>query len=165
MTCTNKTREFNLLDTNLIHGKSVGANKKDKTTIIKALLTAPTKFVEFFDEIISDKARLSAIEKKKGLILASDINITSFTQELILKFLNINKKKNFISKFEKVALEKLNNSFSTEILTFVFKCDDCQNKIDNINRKCLICVECFDAYHFTCANVTAKDNNWVCHNC
>jgi len=53
----------------------VGANKKDKTTLSKALLKILT---EFFDMITSDKARLSAIEDRKVLILASDINHTSF---------------------------------------------------------------------------------------
>ena len=48
---------------------------------------------------------------------------------------------------------------------FVFKCDSCDENIADINKKCIVCTECFDAFHFNCADVSAKDKSWVCNNC
>ena len=122
---------------NLVKGKSVGANKKDKSVFENAKLIKTDEFDDFFNLIIIDKNLLATIGSKKSLIKESDFEITSFDQEMILKYRYISSKKTFQSKFQQNAFEKLKNSFDRETTKFLFKCDNCKEAITDINKKCI----------------------------
>ena len=94
-----------ILSSHLVKGKSVGANKKDKSVFENAKLIKTDEFDDFFNLIIIDKNLLATIRSKKSLIKESDFEITSFDQEMILKYRYISSKKTFKSKFEQNAFE------------------------------------------------------------
>ncbi len=95
------TSTFDILSSHLVKGKSVGANKKDKSVFENVKLIKTDEFDDFFNLIIIDKNLLATIRSKKSLIKESDFEITSFDQEMILsiviflvkRLLNLNSNK------------------------------------------------------------------------